>query len=245
MVWIMLVPLSRTQGSIGVAQLADEPASNRGQEGCRPFVPTREYVDRPIQGWTVRVNRSLLEDRRELGAKALALLDRKLAEIAREVPGRACAQLRKVPIWLGVDDGHAPCAEYHPSSEWLRSHGYNPDKAKAVEIGNAARFLEWSADQPSMVLHELAHAYRDRVLGYDNPTKQAAYARAAQGRHYDRVRHKSGKLQKAYALENARGYFAEGTEALFGRNDFYPFSRDELKRHDPELYSLLERLWAE
>src|SRR5262249_8686363 len=153
-------------------------------------------------------------ERHELGTRALALLDRKLAEIAHAVPRHACAKLREVPIWLGVDDGHAPCAEYHPDSEWLRSHGYNPDKAKGVEIGNASRFLEWSDDQPSMVLHELAHAYHDRVLGYDNSTIQAAYAEAVAGHRYDQVRHKSGKLRRAYALENVREYFAEGTEAF-------------------------------
>jgi hypothetical protein len=38
-------------------------------------------------------------------------------------------------------------------------------------------------------------------------------------------------------------YFAEGSEALFGTNDFHPFVRPELNRHDPELYALLRRLW--
>ncbi len=34
-------------------------------------------------------------------------------------------------------------------------------------------------------------------------------------------------------------YFAEGTEAYFYRNDFYPFVRAELKDHDPVLRDLL------
>jgi hypothetical protein len=38
-------------------------------------------------------------------------------------------------------------------------------------------------------------------------------------------------------------YFAEGSEAFFGRNDFQPFTREELERHDPELARLLQRLW--
>jgi len=38
---------------------------------------------------------------------------------------------------------------------------------------------------------------------------------------------------RAYAMNDAKEYFAEETEAFFGRNDFYPFTREELKKHDP------------
>ncbi len=39
-------------------------------------------------------------------------------------------------------------------------------------------------------------------------------------------------------------YFAETTEAYFSRNDFFPFTRQELLRHDPEMHDLLEKLWG-
>ena len=42
---------------------------------------------------------------------------------------------------------------------------------------------------------------------------------------------------------NAKEYFAEASEAYFGTNDFYPFVRAELKKHDPEMFRLLEKLW--
>ena len=38
--------------------------------------------------------------------------------------------------------------------------------------------------------------------------------------------------------------FAETTEAFFSRNDFFPFTRAELKQHDPEMFALLEKLWG-
>jgi hypothetical protein len=44
-------------------------------------------------------------------------------------------------------------------------------------------------------------------------------------------------------MTSPQEYFAESTEAFFSRNDFFPFTRDELKKHDPEMYELLERLW--
>ena len=59
------------------------------------------------------------------------------------------------------------------------------------------------------------------------------------------MRHVDGRLHKAYALENPQEFFAELSEAYFGVNDFYPFRRAELERHDPESAALLERLWAQ
>src|SRR2546421_3504157 len=140
----------------------------------KPFVPSSNYVITNVAGWTVRVNQNLLGEKASLGSNALHLLESKLEEIKRTLPTNACAKLQRVTIWLGVDDGHAPCSEYHPSREWLREHGFNPDKARCVEIGNARKFIDWSAMQPSMLLHELAHAYHHQVLGYGyKPIKEA------------------------------------------------------------------------
>ena len=44
-------------------------------------------------------------------------------------------------------------------------------------------------------------------------------------------------------MSNAKEYFAESTEAYFGVNDFYPFNRDDLKKHDPRMFELLGKLW--
>ena len=39
-------------------------------------------------------------------------------------------------------------------------------------------------------------------------------------------------------------YFAECTEAYFARNDFYPFTREELKKHDQKIHDLMGNLWG-
>ena len=54
----------------------------------------------------------------------------------------------------------------------------------------------------------------------------------------------NGKKVKAYAMENAKEYFAESSEAFFGTNDFYPFVRAELREADPRMYELLQQLWG-
>jgi hypothetical protein len=206
-------------------------------------IPTSQYVPRTIEGWEVRVNRTLLGAKAEVGEAALKLLETKLYEISRVVPEKPLAELRKVPIWLGVDDGPNDRAQYHPSLDWLTKHRFNPDKAKGVEIGNAARFLKTAPEQPAMVLHELAHAYHDRVLGFGHPGIQEAWREAKKSGAYDSVLRISGKKERHYALTDPQEYFAEGTEAFFGTNDFYPFVRAELRQHDPKLFRLLEELW--
>src|SRR4051812_28860533 len=94
------------------------PAPLGASEPLKTFVPTSQYQQTNLIGWTVLVNKALLAQQRSLGSNALALLAEKLREITNAVPERACFQLQQVRIWLGVNDGHAPCAEYHPSASW-------------------------------------------------------------------------------------------------------------------------------
>jgi dipeptidyl-peptidase-4 len=94
-----------------------------------------------------------------------------------------------------------------------------------------------------MVLHELAHAYHDQVLTFQHPGIQGAYREAKKGGAYDSVLRISGMKERHYAMTDPQEYFAEGTEAYFGTNDFYPFVRAELRVHDPKLFHLLEELW--
>jgi len=58
------------------------------------------------------------------------------------------------------------------------------------------------------------------------------------------VDHISGTPKIHYAMNNEMEYFAELTEAFFGFNDFYPFSRDQLKAHDPDGYSMIDVAWG-
>ena len=55
--------------------------------------------------------------------------------------------------------------------------------------------------------------------------------------------HIQGHEEEGYGKRNPMEYFAEGSEAFFGTNDFYPFVSAELKRHDPRLFELLKELW--
>ena len=210
------------------------------------YEPTENYTQRQIHGWTVYVHRSLLEEQKSTGDRVLELLAVKLYDIQQAVPAKAVEKLRKIPIWLEYNNKPVRCACFHPSKQWLKANGFNPNKAGAVEIGNAETFIRWSRHQPSMVLHELAHRYHWHFLGgYDNPEIAAAFKRAKEAGIYESVLYFDGSKKRAYALNNPQEYFAELSEAWFGVNDFYPFVRAEVLVHDPEMAKLLRKLWHE
>ncbi len=73
---------------------------------------------------------------------------------------------------------------------------------------------------------------------------QTAASAADQTQHTTQWDGESMGKGRAYALSNPQEYFAETTEAFFGRNDFQPFDRAELQLLDPEMCTLLERLWS-
>src|SRR4051812_13619829 len=127
--------------------------------------PTDHYRPREIDGWTVLVNKALLEkDCDDLRKRTLRLLEDHLYRITRVVPADASAKLQKIRIWVERADPKFPCMCYHESEDWLRDNGVNPEKVGGVELANPETFLDWTHEQPWMVLHELAHGYHAQVL---------------------------------------------------------------------------------
>ena len=209
------------------------------------FDPATRYEPRQIEGWRVLVNRSLLDEiHQKLADRTLKVLAEHLFRVSRVVPAGPLAKLRQIPIWVELAHPLHPCMCYHPDAGWLRGHDMNPEKAGAVEIANAENFLAWSIDQPWMLLHELAHGYHHQVLGHDHAGINACFDKAVASKSYESVLRINGRHERAYALNNAREYFAECTEAFLGTNDFYPFVRAELKEHDPAMHDLLAGIWG-
>jgi hypothetical protein len=238
-------PCRRLTIGLAVVALAQVAAGPRGSEEPMPrYEPTSRYETRSIEGWTVLVSKDFLSSQPDLAGQALKLLGHQLYQITRSVPQGPLAKLRTIRIWV-EEKSLNPCMTYHPNADWLRDHGLNPEKVRCVELANARNFLEWSAEQPWMVLHELAHGYHDRFLegGFENPEVKAAFLGASAEKSYESVLKATGRPGRAYAARDAKEYFAEATEAFFGTNDMYPFVRAELQRHDPEMAELLHKLW--
>lgn len=209
------------------------------------------YEAMDIRGWTVLVRPELLvAESRATTERAVALIDGQLAEVARVVPGPALAELRKVRIYLSPPyPGFGPKAEYHPDAGWLRANGRDPAMAKAIEFTNLAQLDREVRRMPMLALHELAHAYHDRVLGFGNPQVRAAFDQAVAAGTYASVSRRDWQGRqtdgvRAYALTDAKEYFAETTEAFFGRNDFFPYDRAELEKADPRAIEMLRSTWG-
>jgi hypothetical protein len=218
-------------------------------ETAAPKIDTARET-RTIEGWTVHISKSLLATNAAQTARMLDLLEGQLRGIVRVVPAPAVAELKKVPLWVSPEyPGTKPRAEFHPDAGWLRANGRDPAMVRGVEFTDVRNFERELVRMPVVVLHELAHAYHHRVLGFDNKEIKAAYDRAKASGKYDKVERWFGNgrpntFERAYAMTTPQEYFAENTEAYFGRNDFFPFNREELKKHDPDIYAIIEKVWG-
>ena len=228
----------------GAAYAADaKPDAKAETLKKAPFDP----VIQNIEGWTVYVDPKLLEgEHAEAGARALKMLANHLQRITILMPKDRLEKMRRLEIWIEHDHPELHAMQYHPDVDWLTARGYDARLAKKAHIPRAASLLErhQMIKHPAVILHELAHAYHDQVLGFDEPRIKAAYKKAMEAGTYDEVLLYTGKKARHYAATNHKEYFAEGTEAYFYRNDFYPFVRAELKQHDPVLHDLLEEIWG-
>lgn len=78
--------------------------------------------------------------------------------------------------------------------------------------------------------------------GLANAELKPAFENAKRTEQYGSVLRINGCEERACALTNPMEYFAEAGKAFFGTNDFYPFVRPGLKRHDPTLCDRLGKL---
>ncbi len=204
-------------------------------------------IEQTVEGWTIDVDPQLLQEEnaevRELAFKALA---NHLQRVEFIVPKDRLADLKKIRIWLELDNPNIRGMQYHPNRGWLLAHKHDPRLVGHVHIPQARELYNrrmW-AKHPYVVLHELAHGYHDQILSFDNPDVIQVFKNAEEKGLYEKVLLYTGKKVRHYGLTNHKEYFAESTEAYFGVNDFYPFVRAELKEHDPEMYALLEKIWG-
>jgi hypothetical protein len=233
--------LRKAKDSIRAAAVKRSDAAAAKPTGDRfdPFV-------RKIEGWKVHVDPALLDgEYREEGARALAMLANHLQRIKILVPSGPLGRMQRLEFWIEQSHPTLKSKQYHPSRDWLVENGHDPRLEKKVHIPQARDLFsrEQMLKHPAVILHELAHAYHDQFLGFDHPEIVAAFARAQLAGKYQSVLDHKGVKVRHYALSNQKEYFAEGTEAFFYRNDFYPFVRAELKEHDPELFALLSDIW--
>ncbi|MFT4546457.1 MAG: hypothetical protein ACI8XO_002176 [Verrucomicrobiales bacterium] len=204
-------------------------------------------IVKKMEGWTVHVEPALLEGEHAAeGAKALRMLGDHLNRIVLLMNKSQLAKLQTCEIWIERHHPTLSNMQYHPGVAWLKQNGHDLRLVKKVHITRAAALLDRSQllKHPAVVLHELAHAYHDQILGFEEKQINQTWKEAMDEKLYDRVLLFNGRLVKHYATTNPKEYFAESTEAYFYRNDFYPFVRAELQIHDPRMHAQMVRVWG-
>ena len=220
---------------------------NAAADDARPDQPASRS-ERAIEGFRILVDDRLLPggEQADVGAEALEFLRAKLADIRIVMPADRLARLRDVTIVVDHSCGALASMQYHPSADWLADHGYPRSLARCVHVPRAAQLatVRNVSEQPWVILHELAHAYHDQVLGFDEPRIVAAWEAFKSSGAGDDALLINGSRTRHYGLTDQKEFFAEMTEAYFGSNDFAPFNRAELRTGFADLHALLEEIWG-
>jgi len=207
-----------------------------------------EPVKKEIEGWTVHVDPALLEGGKQAedGSKALKMLANHLQRIAILLPAEPLEKMKKMEIWIEHQHPELSAMQYHPGADWLEGRGYDPRLAKKVHITKASDLFSRGQllKHPAVILHELAHAYHDQILGFEDESVIGAYDHAMKKGILEKVKLFNGQIVTHYAATNHKEYFAEATEAYLYRNDFYPFVAAELREHDPEGFKVMYDVWG-
>ncbi|MDA1266992.1 MAG: metallopeptidase [Planctomycetota bacterium] len=207
---------------------------------------THRCVD--LVGWTVWVDPLMLPGgaNAEVGARCLDMLANHLERLEVLLVEPQLGRMRDLELWVDWQHPELVSFQYHPELDWLERHGHDPRLHQKVHLPRAQDLLsrQQMVKHPAVILHELAHAYHDQVLGFDEPRIRAAYAAARERGDYAQVLDHRGRTVRHYALTDHKEYFAEATEAYFYRNDFFPFVRAELMQFDAAIHRILVEVWG-
>jgi len=215
-------------------------------EKAEPAKPSSRTA-RTIEGWTVQVDDRLLAPPNEaLGTRALKFLEYKLSDIRAVMAAEPLDRLQAVTIVLDLTHGKLHPMQYHPDAGWLQENGYATSLVKCVHIPVAADVATPRniVEQPWVILHELAHAYHNQVLGFEDPRIIKAYEDYKKSGHGDAALLYDGTRVRHYGLTDQKEFFAEMTESYFGMDDFFPFNRAELMTAEPQIYELMQAIWG-
>ncbi len=203
------------------------------------YEPTTNYTVKNLAGWKVYVHNSLLPggEHAETGAEAMRRLTDGMLRLKTWIPEKQLARLLKVKMWLDLNSTQGPWGgtsgyQYHPGIDWLIDMDFNPEKHKCVEFGNSSSLAKRSPDATvSVLLHELAHAYHDQVLTFDDPDVLAAYKRCVEGDMYP---------ERDWVKSNHKEFFAGVTTRYFGKKE----EREAVGQRDPVLEKYLQKTWG-
>jgi hypothetical protein len=241
------------------AQGTKEPDKKKSKAKNKNAPPG--YKREQIRGFTLLVHDTVYENNTDekWKRKPLDVLDLELAAISRNLPERTVKLLQRILIWIEWYDKSDPdlekgvLAKYYGVmgnlALWSLGKNKHPLKANNVEVINMMALTR--EHQPGIkfercvMLHELAHAVHHQAFGNNNAVIKTAYKQAMARGLYDEAKDVYGRVRKpTYASKNEREYFAELTCAYLDKLHYYPFTPEDLKKHDPVGYKVMEKCWG-
>jgi hypothetical protein len=244
-----VAPPPRSNASLPMPSQEDESVDPPGKL-LKELIPG--YETRQIQGFTVLLStQAIKEARKDKGRPFQAILT-EFDGLVEVLPRNTLKLLRRLPIWIEWDsrtgDRLHALAAYGSADTYISGPYGAILKHGAIHLFSLKSLTqekESSIQRTRLVLlHEMAHVIHHVMLGYDNRQVTFAYNQAMERRLYDNVLTDDGGRARAYAATNAREYFAELTCAYLDRCHYFPFTREDLKDHDPTGYRLMESVWG-
>jgi len=194
-----------------------------------------------LEGWNVYIEQQLVDRNDVRVFLAMRLLSEKLQQLKTLLPDRVLDQLRTVPIFFSENKDFN--AEFYFFEPYVYRTGQDISMMNGIEFRSISFFLEESKFSPMLLLHEMAHAYHKMNYKRIDKIVMRAYRHAETHKLYQRVQSVTNQYARAYALQSPFEYFAELSESYFGRNNYFPFERDELKEYDPMGYNMVKKAW--
>jgi hypothetical protein len=213
--------------------------------------PPREYVVTNAQGWTVLVERELIQEHPELAGRARRRLDSKLAQLRTILPPHTQPVLLRLKLFLMLGEksklgGRNNGAEYFQRTAPAHFAYLDPRMASSVVIYSAENYV-WLSDfwARKVLFHELAHAWHLEQWAEAQPNILQTYRAAKEAQLYGRVPGDDGRtLEHGYAATNQLEYFAELSCMYFVGCHYYPFNRAQLRAYDPAGEALIRKMWS-
>ena len=199
------------------------------------------WIGETIEGFKIKLSADLAGNAGERDA-ALGFLQGKLREALDLLPAWTHPYARATELWVGLDERNARSAMFHidpMTRQAPRSVPFDhlhPSMWFWIVIPNIRRFREASTIYPLTLVHEFAHAYHFRALGYFQPDIKRAYDQAMA----------KLRIKTIEATRDEYEYFAILSEAYLGGWSYtqFPFSREQLKECDPRGYNIVQQAWT-
>ncbi|MCE9530455.1 MAG: hypothetical protein K8T89_04890 [Planctomycetes bacterium] len=230
----------------GIAQAPkDKSIASKGKKvdslpGFKKFI---------IDGFTVLVRDDVLkeQDNTSYKRKPLECLEVELKLISRVMTKQQADTIRNnVQLWVEWDvreqmsNGRAGNAYglylgTHPRPIIIGKDPVYVSGVRILQMQGVTKRHQTEEAHDSVFLHEFAHAFHDLVLGYENQAIKDAFRQAMERKLYEK---------STYLTTNEKEFFAELTCAYLDSLHQFPHNREELKKHDPASFKMLESMWG-